>query len=117
MAMRILPSAIILSAMLLCAPSIVDAQASRVPGTRVSLSPPEGFSPARQYPGFESTDPAGSIMVTELPGSSLDMIRSMTPPALASQGMTLVSARDISLNARAARLLNVRQKTATQEVM
>lgn len=97
--------------------AVVDAQVSRVPGTRVSLVSPEGFLPALQYPGFESTHPVGSIMVTELPVSSAEMIRSMTASALATKGMTLVSSSGVSVNARPARLLQVRQKAASRGVM
>ena len=108
---------VILSAMWLGVSAVVDAQVSRVPGTRVSLVSPEGFLPALQYPGFESTNPAGSIMVTELRVSSAEMIRSMTASALAAKGMTLVSSSEVSINGRPARLLQVRQKAASQEVM
>lgn len=116
MAMRIVPSALIVCATL-SVPPILGAQVTRVPGTRVSLKPPEGFTAARLYPGFESTDPVGSIMVTELPVPSTEMIASMTASGLASQGMTLLSSMDMSINARPARLLSVRQKTTTQDVM
>ena len=88
------------------------AQAVRVPGTSVMLTPPDGFSIAHQYPGFERPDVQASIMVTELPVPAADMIRSMTAPALATKGMTLVSSRDVTINQRPARLLQVRQKTA-----
>jgi hypothetical protein len=115
--MRIAFLALALWTMSLCVSPATFAQVPRVPGTRVSLSPPEGFSPAQQYPGFESSDPAGSIMVTELPVPAAEMMRSMTASGLATQGMTLVSSADISLNARAARLLNVRQKAAARDVM
>jgi hypothetical protein len=45
----------------------------RVPGTRVSLNPPPGFSPAHQFPGFQNGDIQSSIMVTELPGPASAM--------------------------------------------
>jgi hypothetical protein len=81
------------------------------------LTPPAGFSPAGQYPGFESSDPAGSIMVTELPVAAADMIRSMTGPSLAAKGMMLVSSVDVPVNARPARLLHIRQKASSRDVM
>ena len=93
------------------------AQTMRVPGTNVTLAPPEGFSIAQQYPGFERADVQASIMVTELPVAAGGMIRSMTKPALAGRGMALISARDAVINDNPARLLHVRQKTATADVL
>jgi hypothetical protein len=93
------------------------AQAVRVPGTTVSLAPPEGFSFAKQYPGFERPDVQASIMVTELPVAAPEMIRSMTGPALAAKGMMLISAADAVINGKPARLLHVRQKTSGGEVL
>jgi hypothetical protein len=93
------------------------AQSVRVPGTTVTLAPPEGFSLAQQYPGFERPEAQASIMVTELPGPAGDMIRSMTGPALASKGVTLMSARDEVIKDKPARLLHVRQKTTRGEAL
>jgi len=87
------------------------AQTVRIPGTNVTLAPPEGFSIAQQYPGFERADVQASIMVTELPVAAADMIRSMTKPAHTSRGMVLISARDAIIKSNPARLLHVRQKT------
>ena len=88
------------------------AQSIRVPGTSVTLSPPEGFSPATQYPGFERQDVQATIMVTELPVPAAEMIRSMTAPALAGKGMIADSSQDVTIRNRPARLLHVRQETA-----
>lgn len=99
--------------------SIPDAfaQSVRVPGTSVSLAPPAGFSVAQQYPGFEQPAEKASIMITELPVASAEMIRSMTAPGLASRGMTLISAQDVSIDAKPARLLHVSQKTSSADVL
>ena len=40
------------------------AQPVRVPGTKVTLAPPDGFSIAQQYPGFEGT---GHLLQIEKP--------------------------------------------------
>lgn len=93
------------------------AQAVRVPGTKVSLEPPAGFSPAQQYPGFEREADRASIMVTELPGPAAEMIRGMTREALASRGMVLMAASRHVINKNPARLLSVRQRTANGEVL
>jgi len=93
------------------------AQSVRVPGTSVTLAPPEGFSSAKQYPGFERPEAQASIMVTELPGPAADMIRSMTGPALAGKGVILISARDTVIRDSPARLLHARQKTPKGEAL
>src|SRR5688500_20086113 len=81
------------------------AQVVRVPGTNVSLVPPAGFSPARQYPGFEQESGQASIMVTELPGAAADMLRARTGEALATRGWILVTARDPDVSGHPARRL------------
>jgi hypothetical protein len=93
------------------------AQPVRVPGTKVTLAPPDGFSVARQYPGFERAEDRASIMVTELPVSAAAMARSMTAPALATKGMTLISASDPVIAGKPARLLHVRQQSPAGEVL
>lgn len=93
------------------------AQAVRVPGTHVTLAPPDGFSAASQYPGFERAEAQASIMVTELPVPAGEMIRSMTGPALATRGMALISARDALIDQRPARLLHVRQQSSAGPVL
>jgi hypothetical protein len=85
------------------------AQGTRVPGTSVTLTPPDGFSAARRYPGFERADVQASIIVTELPVSAADMIRSMTAPALADKGMTLRSSREVVIGKSPGRLFETRQ--------
>jgi len=93
------------------------AQPVRVPGTKVRLAPPDGFSVAQQYPGFERAEDRASIMVTELPVSAPAMARSMTRPALATKGMTLISASDPVIAGTPARLLHVRQQGPRGEVL
>jgi hypothetical protein len=95
----------------------LSAQSVRVPGTSVTVVPPAGFSPARQYPGFEWPESQASIMVTELPGPAGEMLRSMTGSALAGKGVMLISTQDAVINGKPARLLHVRQQTARGEAL
>ena len=95
----------------------VFAQGVRVPGTKVTLTPPAGFSLAQQYPGFEREADQASIMVTELPGPAAEMIRVMTREALAGRGMDLVASSQQKINGNPARLLNVRQKTSNGDAL
>jgi hypothetical protein len=106
-----------MTAVVCALPHASFAQTVRIPGTSVTLAPPEGFSLAQQYPGFEREDLQASIMVTQLPVAAADMIRSMTKPALASKGMVLVSARDATIKGNPARVFHVRQNSPTAEVL
>ena len=63
-----------IAAVLVFSAALLSArQAVRVPGTGVALVPPEGFSPARRFPGFEHPGLQASIMVSELPSPAADM--------------------------------------------
>jgi hypothetical protein len=108
---------VIVAAIVESAAVAVFAQTVRVPGTKVSLVPPPGFSLAQQYPGFEREADQASIMVTELPTPAAEMIKAMTAPALATRGMTLVSSQQAVIDGHAARLLSVRQKTPAGDVL
>ena len=110
-------SALIVSAVLHVSAVLAIAQAVRVPGTKVNLAPPAGFSLAQQYPGFERQADQATIMVTELPGAAADMIRAMSKDALASRGMVLVASSQQAINGSPARLLNVRQNTSNGDVL
>ena len=94
-----------------------SAQSVRVPGTKVALTPPPGFSLAGQYPGFEQPASQASIMVTELPGAAGEMIRALTPQALATRGMVLLSAHDETINGNPARLMSLRQKAGATDAL
>jgi len=85
------------------------AAATRVPGTRVALEPPEGFTPAEQFAGFQRLNPAASIMVMERPGKVLQVYSGMTKEALAGQGITLLGSEVVTLDGQAAMLYHVTQ--------
>ncbi len=100
----------------LVASGTAAGQPVRVPGTRVSLEAPDGFSPAKQFPGFENVALRAALMVTELPGPAAEMRRGMTKSALASRGMTLVSSSSVAVGGSQGSLLYVRQSTPAGEV-
>jgi hypothetical protein len=114
---KVLQRIVILAAIAEWTAAAAFAQTVRVPGTKVSLVPPPGFSVAGQYPGFERKADQASIMVTELPTPAAEMIKAMTAPALATRGMALVSSQQAMIGGHSARLLNVRQKTPDGAVM
>lgn len=70
-----------------------------VPGTTVSVTPPQGFAPAQGFSGFASSDGRASLVVTELPIEGYDKIAAMfadlgaARAALTPRGIT-VSALD-----------------------
>ncbi|WFP51167.1 hypothetical protein PL263_03860 [Methylomonas sp. EFPC3] len=45
-----------------------SANAEPVPGTSVSVTPPEGFTKAERFPGFMNEAIGASIMISEIPG-------------------------------------------------
>lgn len=96
---------------------LAAADPVRVPGTKVSLQPPPGFSPADKFPGFQRAELQASIMVTELPAPAADMMKAMTKEGLASRGMTLLSSQTEKVDGRDALLLHVAQTAAGTEYL
>ncbi|MET4107154.1 hypothetical protein [Hymenobacter sp. UYP22] len=80
-----------------------------VPGTKISLIPPTGFTAARSFSGFEQPDAAASIMISDIPGPVQQMKAGMTPAALATRGMKLLRTEPVTLNGTPATVLHVTQ--------
>jgi hypothetical protein len=99
-------------AIILSRAALLSAQSVRVPGTSVALAPPVGFIASGRFPGFENPELQASIMVTEIPGSFDELTRGMTPPGLASRGMTLISSMTPPIPGKRALLLHVAQTSA-----
>jgi hypothetical protein len=113
-AMKLQRIAILAAAALLVFTSLSAGAADyvRIPGTRTSLQPPEGFSLADRFPGFQRADVQSSIMVSEIPAPATEMMKGMTREGLAKQGMTLVSSQAERIGGREALLLQVAQSAA-----
>jgi hypothetical protein len=77
-----------------------------VPGTHVSLKPPDGFSASSDFPGFELTDKGASILVSELPGSVHELILGLTEEALRGQGVTEVGREELTVDGWRALLID-----------
>lgn len=73
---------------LLAAPILA---AERIPGTRVSLVPPQGFIAAQRFSGFQDAARGASILVSEFPAPANQMRGSFTESNLQARGMTLRS--------------------------
>jgi len=97
---------------LLALPALAGAVPARVPGTLVDLDPPPGFTLMERYPGFENRAKEASIMVSELPGSAVEVRKGMTRENLAGRGMTLISTQTVMVAGKSALLLNVSQRAA-----
>lgn len=80
-----------------------------VPGTKVSLIPPAGFTAASSFSGFEQPDAAASIMVADVPGPVQQMKTGMTPAALAKRGMKLLRTEPVTIKGTQAIILHITQ--------
>jgi hypothetical protein len=81
-----------------------------VAGTKISLKPPAGFTPASQYPGFELQDLGSSIMITEIPGPFKEVSAGVTDPAaLKKQGISVLSSQQIKIAGHTGVLVRVAQ--------
>lgn len=82
-----------------------------VPGTRVSLAPPTGFSLSAQLAGFFMHDSvAASIVVTEFEGSFAELMSGFTNTAeLAKRGMELLNQQEAKAVSQTGCLLYLKQ--------
>jgi hypothetical protein len=96
----------------------VPATAERiaVPGTRVSLEPPDGFVLAERFPGFGHRASGASIMVTEMPAPVDEVRKGMTAEGLAGRGMKVVSSESVPSDAGEVLLLAATQQAGGAEV-
>lgn len=82
-----------------------------IAGTRISLTPPAGFTPSAQFPGYELESHDSSIMVTEIPGPFAEVSAGFSKPEeLAKRGMSLLDKQKVKLSGQNALLMKVEQK-------
>ncbi len=86
-----------------------SAKHVKIPGTKCSLIPPDGFVPASGFGGFQHPENGSSIMVNELPAPYGEMSKAFTAEALQSKGMKLISKEEIDFNGGKATYLTVSQ--------
>ncbi|OAD18682.1 conserved hypothetical protein, secreted [Candidatus Thiomargarita nelsonii] len=87
----------------------VAIAAQRVPGTKITLIPPDNFIRATQFPGYIRQETGSSIMVTEMPGPFSEVTKGFTKPSLATVGVKLIDKKSIKLNDQDAILLHASQ--------
>lgn len=81
----------------------------KIPGTKCSMIPPDGFVAATSFSGFQNAATGASIMVNELPGPYQTIVDGFTAEALLSRGMTLLKKQLIDFNGSKAALMQVTQ--------
>ena len=84
--------------------------AERVPGTKVSLDPPDGFEATKQFPGFTMESAGSSIMVTEMPAPFSEASKGMTKEGVATRGMELLEKTEVDAGPGRAQLLHLSQE-------
>lgn len=94
----------------LAAPGAAAAQPQAVPGTRVTLQPPEGFVPAERFTGFQRAESGASIVVVQLEAPFTEMEGRLTAEAFAEQGMRVRSSEQLSVDSMRGRLVAVTQE-------
>ncbi len=84
--------------------------AGQVPGTSVSLTPPDGFVEANRFPGFMKESTGSSIMITEIPGPYAEVTAGFSDQKrMQAQGMKLLSKSSAKVDGNGAMLLHVEQ--------
>lgn len=70
-----------------------------VPGSKISMVPPEGFELSQDFQGFIHLASTSAIQVTDRPGvSPVSLKFSFTKEVLEPQGITLISQEDVETN-------------------
>lgn len=85
-----------------------------IPGTKVRLIPPTGFSPSAKFPGFQHDKAGASIMVTELPAPLQTTTEGFTADALQAKGMQLIDKQAIDFQGGKATFIKVSQQANGQ---
>lgn len=95
---------------LVCALMVSNLLAGQVPGTSVSLTPPEGFVEAKRFSGFMKEATGSSIMITEIPGPYVEATAGFSDQKrMQSQRMNLLSKAAVKVDGHVAMLLQVEQ--------
>jgi hypothetical protein len=81
----------------------------KINGTKCSMVPPNGFSVATSFSGFQNLSTGASIMINELPAPYLTLVNGFTKEALKLRQMTLISKEKIVFNYADATFFNVSQ--------
>jgi len=87
-------------------------------GTKVSLKPPDGFTPSSQFPGYWDESLGSSIMITEFPAPFAEVSGGFSnPSALTKRGMSLLSKQDVKVASQSGLLVQVKQSFSGTEYL
>lgn len=93
-------------------------QIPRVAGTRVTLTPPPGFTPSQQFPGYAKESASASIIVTEMPAPYIEALAGFSDDAgMAKRGMKVLSRQDVTIDGRRGVLLYIKQTALQTEFL
>jgi hypothetical protein len=81
-----------------------------IPGTRISLQMPAGFSLAEGIPGIVRADYQAALLGTEIPAPLERVLASMSAEQLAKQGATLLRSESVTVSGNSATLLHTREE-------
>jgi hypothetical protein len=102
----------IVTSLLALSAAIAFAKPVPVPGTQVAIEPPEGFTLAKQFPGFMREDVTASIVVTEMPAPVAEIKKAMNKEDLATKGMVLLESETLKHAGKDALLVKVSQQAS-----
>ena len=83
-------------------------------GTKISMVPPQDFTVADNFAGFQQDESGASIMVLDVPGPFSEISKAFTEEGLKSQGMTFISSEKLIFQDFQAALLTVQQEAYGQ---
>lgn len=69
-----------------------------ISGTKISLIPPQGFTKASNFQGFQQNESGSSIMVVAIPGPFSEVSKGITKEGLLSRGIEVDKIENVSLN-------------------
>lgn len=81
----------------------------KVPGTKCSIVPPNGFVAAKNFSGFQHAETGTSIMINEIPGPYQTIVDGFKAEALKARGIILTNKQTIDFHGSKATLVSVTQ--------
>ena len=109
---------ILLLALFSTVPGAQAAQSTNqaIPGTRISLSPPEGFTPSSQFSGFWIEALGATVMVSEFPGPMDEAVRGFDDNgAMTARGMILLHKQKVMVGRYSGFLFHIKQLVSDTE--
>lgn len=87
-----------------------NAIAGQVPGTSVSIAPPNGYVAADRFPGFMNEASRSSIMISEIPAPFGEITAGFSDKKrMQAQGMALLNKSSVKIDSHTGMLLHVEQ--------